>query len=71
MTTLHRKLFHLGLLAIDDQLKVVLSTNLKEMSKGTAYVSKLDGMKIALPKNPMHWPNPDALKWHRKWVYKG
>ena len=71
MTTLHRKLFHLGLLTIDEQMKVVLCSELSDMSRPPSSVSKLMGKKISLPKNPKNWPNPEALSWHRKWVYKG
>ena len=70
MTTLHRKLFHLGLLTISDQMNVILCSELADMSRNSSSISKLNGKKITLPKNPKQWPNPDFLRWHRKWVFR-
>jgi putative restriction endonuclease len=71
MTTLHRKLFHLGLFTIDENMKVVFCSELADMSRPGPMLAKLKGKKISLPKKPQLWPSEDALRWHRKWVFRG
>jgi putative restriction endonuclease len=56
---LHR-LFDEGLLAISDQFKLMVSTQLA----GTSY-AKLDGRKLTLPLDPHARPSNEALAFHR------
>ncbi len=71
MTTLYRKLFHLGLFTIDENMKVVLSSEIVDMSRSGPTVGQLKGKKISLPNDSQLWPSLEALKWHRKWVFRG
>jgi len=69
MTTLHRKLFHLGLFTIDENMAVVFCSELMDLGK-TSIATSIKGKRMTLPKNPQYWPSQDALKWHRKWVFR-
>lgn len=68
MTTLHRKLFHLGLFTIDSQLRVALSSEISQPCHSS--ILRLSGQKISLPVDQRFWPNPSGLEWHRKWVFR-
>lgn len=70
MTTLYRKLFHLGLFTIDETMKVLFCSELVDMGRFQV-TDELKGKKISLPKDSKFWPSQDALKWHRKWVFRG
>ncbi len=54
-------LFDCGLLAIDDEYKVILHPDIQ-----TSEYGKFFGKKINLPQNPAHWPNKESLREHRK-----
>jgi putative restriction endonuclease len=70
MTTLHRKLFHLGLFGIDDDFKVIASPQIRNLSAaGSAMVTS--GRLVSLPERNQHRPNLETLRWHRKWVFRG
>lgn len=71
MTTLHRKLFHLGMFTINDSYEIQVSGQLEEDSSGALSLEKLDGKKIALPSDPEKYPSRQNLKWHSKWVFRG
>ena len=55
------KLFDNGLLSIDSNHRVVISSLLET----TAY-KKIKGKKIKLPKNKLHYPSDEALSYHNK-----
>jgi len=55
------KLFDNGLLSIDSNHRVVISSLLET----TAY-KKIKGKKIKLPKNKLHYPSNEALSYHNK-----
>jgi putative restriction endonuclease len=67
MSTLHRKLFHLGLFTIQDDYTVRLSPDLG--SAGS--VGLKSGESIMLPSSASLFPLPMALAWHRRWVFRG
>lgn len=71
MTTLHRKLFHLGLFAINESYEIQVSSQLQEKAKKGLSLGELHGRKIELPREPENYPSQKNLKWHAKWVFRG
>jgi putative restriction endonuclease len=72
MSTLHRKLFHLGLFAINDEdYTVCVSTEALEDKKAGMSLRQLHGKPIALPEDSKYWPSKKALSWHSRWVFRG
>ena len=71
MTTLHRKLFHLGLFAIQPSFKIEVASEVKDGGESRISLSRLAGRSITLPTSKVDWPNQDALAWHRQWVFRG
>ena len=59
------KLFDNGLISIDSDYKVVISSMLKSTEYG-----KINGKKIKLPQNKSYYPSPTALKNHNKLVFR-
>jgi putative restriction endonuclease len=66
MTTLHRKLFHLGLFTINDDYTVMLSSDLGNAKS----VGLTSGKRISLPNAAPSFPSLSALAWHRRWVFR-
>lgn len=71
MTTLHRKLFHLGMFAINESYEIQVSSQLQEKTKKGLSLRELHGRKIGLPREPENYPSQKNLKWHAKWVFRG
>lgn len=71
MTTLHRKLFHLGLFTVNCNFEIQVSNQVKGNTNSTLNLAELHGKKIALPDNPLNHPNSKNLKWHSRWVFRG
>lgn len=71
MSVLHRKLFHLGLFSIDLDYKVVVASEVSDSGSSTIALSAMSGKQITLPKDKAFWPNPTALQWHQRWVFRG
>jgi putative restriction endonuclease len=72
MTSLHRKLFHLGLFKIrPDNFEVVVSSQATSTAGAVVSLKEIVGKSIYLPSDDALWPNKDALAWHEKWVYRG
>lgn len=71
MTTLHRKLFHLGLFDIDENFTVRVSKEAGEDQTAHWSLRNLHGKQIALPKDPSLRPSLKALNWHSRWVFRG
>jgi putative restriction endonuclease len=72
MTTLHRKLFHLGLFKIgSEDYRVHVSQHVRDDSTALLSLTALDGAPLNLPMNEEHWPSKQALKWHARWVFRG
>jgi putative restriction endonuclease len=72
MSTLHRKLFHLGLFAINDEdYTVCVSTEALEDKTADMSLRQLHAKPIVLPKDSKYWPSKKALSWHSRWVFRG
>lgn len=71
MTTLHRKLFHLGLFDLDENFTVRVSREAVDNQTANISLRNLNGKQIALPKDPSLRPSPKALNWHSRWVFRG
>ena len=59
------KLFDNGLISINSDYRVVVSSKLKS----TEY-EKINGKKIKLPKNKIYYPSASALENHNKLVFR-
>ena len=59
------KLFDNGLISINNDYRVIVSS----MLKSTEY-ERIDGKKIKLPNNKMHYPSANALENHNKQVFR-
>ena len=70
MTALHRKLFHLGLFSICPNYKVVVSSEAIDSGDSEFSLSAMSGRSLALPSDKELWPNPKALSWHQRWVFR-
>jgi putative restriction endonuclease len=72
MSTLHRKLFHLGLFAINDEdYTVCVSTEALEDKTTGMSLRQLHGKPMVLPEDSKYWPSKKALSWHSRWVFRG
>lgn len=71
MTTLHRKLFHLGIIGIDpSSYSIQITEQVSELNSSQFSLEKLQGKRINLPLDTALSPNKDALNWHMKWVFR-
>lgn len=67
MTTIHRKLFHLGLFTISADYRIVLSPVLID----GVPIGLREGNPINPPKDLERLPSVGGLAWHRRWVFRG
>ena len=65
---LHRA-FDRGLIAIDDDYKVIISRNFREINSDYS-IQKFEGKVILLPKEREYFPLRENLGWHRDKVFK-
>ena len=70
MTTLHRKLYHLGLFGVDDQYRVIVSSRVNDSSNDASSLVRYAGQPLRLPERIEHHPSLEAIRWHREWVFK-
>lgn len=70
MTTLHRKLFHLGVFTVDANYRIRVSKNARGSSGFEELVGRFDGRKISLPADSAQQPSQEALEWHREQVFR-
>ncbi len=71
MTTLHRKLFHLGMFAINENYVIEVSNQVREAHSSGLSLKALHEKKISLPREPADYPDVRNLKWHGRWVFRG
>lgn len=72
LNSLHDRLFDQGLMTIDADYRVVLSTDVKEnidMDEGYRSFFDIEGEKLKLPER--FRPDPEALSYHREQVFLG
>jgi putative restriction endonuclease len=71
MTTLHRKLFHLGIIGIDPiSYSIQIAKQTSELNSSQLSLERLKGKRLELPLDPALSPDKDALSWHMKWVFR-
>ena len=66
---LHRA-FDRGLVSIDEEYRVMVSSHIDEIAEHPYSLSKLDGKQIILPVQEQYLPAQENLTWHRKEVFK-
>ncbi|GAA4413355.1 hypothetical protein GCM10023187_41540 [Nibrella viscosa] len=66
---LHRA-FDRGLIAVDDNYKVILSQHFIEPPNALYSIKKLAGISIILPSDQRHYPLIENFAWHRKHIFK-
>lgn len=67
MTTLHRKLFHLGAFTLDEDYRILLC---EALEKQPLAIGLEQGRKIHLPCDVNDLPSQACLEWHRSKVFK-
>lgn len=67
---IHRA-FDRGLVTIDDDYSILLSSHILEKAEHAYSLKRFQGQKIILPERRAAWPDVDLLKWHRSEVFKG
>jgi putative restriction endonuclease len=67
---IHRA-FDSGLIAIGDDYTILLSTHIREKSEHAYSLNKFERSKLLLPVHQSAWPDVDALKWHRREIFRG
>ncbi|MBF2755579.1 MAG: HNH endonuclease [Gammaproteobacteria bacterium AqS3] len=69
---LHHKAFDRGAIAIDDNMKVLISEQLSGGRKTQEqHFHQYEDQEIHLPRKKINHPLPEYLQWHREQVYKG
>lgn len=66
--TFHRA-FDRGLVAIDKEYKIILSSSFTE-SISSISIKSYEGKFIQLPEEPNYFPSQENLKWHRENIFK-
>lgn len=67
--TIHRA-FDRGLISINDNYKVMLSSKFKEEGQSKYSIYQFSDNEIFLPANKKFYPNIENLRWHRENVFK-
>ena len=63
--------FDAGYVTIDEDMRFVVSYRVKiDFNNGNEY-RRLHGQSLAVPANPLHRPDLDALRWHNTSVFRG
>lgn len=66
---MHRA-FDRGLLSIDEDYRIVVSSHFTEEKDHPYALTQLRGKEILLPQQKHHYPAQEALEWHRAEVFK-
>ena len=67
---LHRA-FDRGLITVDDDYRVMLSSAFTENKNSSFSFQQINGRQLALPVNERFHPSREGFSWHRKNVFKG
>lgn len=70
LTTLHRKLFQLGVFTVDLSYRVRVSPVAKGPEAFISALKRFEGKKISLPTDAKLRPSHKSLEWHRKEVWR-
>lgn len=70
MTSLHSRLFHLGLFTINPSYEIQLSSEVQMHDDGRA-LGLVNGRPIYVPPDTASRPSIEALIWHKKSVFRG
>jgi putative restriction endonuclease len=70
MTSLHSRLFHLGLFTINSSYEIQLSSEVQFHDGGDA-LGLVNGRPIYVPTSTASRPSVEALIWHKKSVFRG
>ena len=70
LSTLHRKLFQLGVFTIDASYHIRVSRRASEEGLPRGIIRQLDGKEIFLPSNQADQPDKECLKWHESEVFR-
>ena len=67
---LHRA-FDRGLVSVDDDYRILVSSHIDEDIMHPYSLRKLEGRSIILPEQTHYCPSQENLEWHRREVFKG
>jgi putative restriction endonuclease len=70
MTSLHVRLFHLGIFTVSPTYNIQLSMD-GDFSESGEALGLVNGRQIYVPRDRSEQPNIDALIWHNKSVFRG
>ncbi|NJO64893.1 MAG: HNH endonuclease [Richelia sp. RM2_1_2] len=62
----HHWAFDRGWFAIDDDYRIIVSENIREVSPNSKPMREMGGDRITLPAQEQYYPRLDALRWHRE-----
>jgi putative restriction endonuclease len=67
----HHWAFDRGWFYIDSEYRLIIASDLEEESQEESRcMNAFQNHKILLPTSKEYWPDTEALKWHRKYVFK-
>ena len=70
LTTLHRKLFHLGAFTVDPEYRVRVSSRASANNRCPEILHRFDGQRICLPPDTKDHPSRRCLEWHAREVFR-
>jgi putative restriction endonuclease len=71
LTTLHRKLFHLGVFTIDAKYRLRVSRQASEDCLPPGLLNQFAGKEIVVPSDLYEQPDKECLEWHASEVFRG
>ncbi|MEH2036518.1 HNH endonuclease [Nostoc sp.] len=66
----HHWAFDRGWFAVDEQYKIIVSNHLEEASPHAKPMKNFHGETILLPNTEQHFPEQEALQWHRQNIFQ-
>jgi len=66
----HHWAFDRGWFAVDEQYKIIVSNDLEEVSPHAKPMKDFHGETIVLPNTEQHFPELEALQWHRQNIFQ-